>query len=769
MQQIAAWLDSIGLGEYAQRFIEDDIDIDILSELTDQDLEKLGMSLGHRRKLLRAIGQLDRGTLAPPQASTEPVRQAGAERRHVTVMFVDLVGSTELSTRLDPEDLHEVFASYRDCVTGLVDRFGGFVARYVGDGVLVYFGYPRAQEDDPERAVRVGLAIVEEVSRLETISGPAGALRARIGIATGLVVVGDLIGSGASLEAPVVGDTPNLAARLQTLAEPGMVVIADTTRHLVGGMFECRELAPAILKGLTAPVRAWAVLAEVAIDSRFEALRPGYVRLIDRHEEFDLLVRRWEQARTGEGHVVLLSGEPGIGKSRLIAALEQRVGATARTSRYICLPHHQDTALYPVIRQLERAARFERGDTPSAKLGKLRSALSRASATEIALFADLLSIPDADGHLLDGLSPRRKKELAFEAMVRQFRSLAHDDPVLTVLEDIHWADPTTIDFLELLAETAAELPMLLIVTMRPEALPAWSTRAHVTLQLLNALPRSYAASLITEVAEKVALPPEVVDRILINADGVPLFIEELTKSVVDRRAPRKNGAAPDLGRRVSPDFVPITLQASLMARLDRLSTCKDVAQIASVIGREFSFDLIKALAGLPDRQLKKALDELAQSGLVITRGQPPDTVYVFKHALIQEAAYASLLRDRRRAIHRQLAEILEQDSAANTEPQLLARHFAEGAQPDRAVDCYLQAAEQPTGRFALAEIVSCLREGLRQLEHLPDSPETNGGNWRYRLHSGAYSSTIWVVVPSRYASRLNGHGRSPSNLAIRGN
>jgi class 3 adenylate cyclase/tetratricopeptide (TPR) repeat protein len=664
-------------------------------------------------------------TPVPQGAETAAPATPVAERRHLTVMFADLVGSTELSARLDPEDLREVFAGYHGCVTGLVSRFGGFVARYVGDGVLVYFGYPRAQEDDPERAVRAGLAMVEAVGRLETIAGPPGTLRARVGIATGLVVVGDLIGSGSSLESSVVGDTPNLAARLQTVADPNAVVIAETTRHLVGGMFEYRALPPATLKGLRAPVRAWTVLAEIAIDSRFEALHAGYVPLVDRIEEFDLLMRRWDQARAGQGRVVLLSGEPGIGKSRLIAALEQQVGTTAHTRRYLCLPQHHDTALYPVIRQLERIARFERGDAPAAKFKKLRRALAAAveSPTETALFADLLLIP-GDSHLLEGLSPRRKKELTFEAIARQFHKLASDGPVLAVLEDIHWADPTTLDFLELLVEAIPALPMLLVVTTRPEVLPTWATRAHVTVQLLNALPRAYAASLITEVAEAVTLPEEVVERILAHSDGVPLFIEELTKTVLDRGAPRKDGERANFGAAVSADLVPATLQASLMARLDRLESCKDVAQIGSVIGREFSFDLLRALAGLPDQRLAEALDELVQSGLVTARGDPPDAMYLFKHALIQDAAYASLLRERRRAIHLQLAETLEKDPIANVEPQLLARHFAQAGRPDKAIDCYLQAAERATGRLALGEMVSCLREGLRQLEHLPDSLDT---------------------------------------------
>jgi len=661
-------------------------------------------------------------TPVPPDHAA-PAAIPVAERRHLTVMFADLVGSTEISARLDPEDLREVIASYHSCVTGLVARFGGFVARYVGDGVLIYFGYPRAQEDDPERAVRAGLAIVEAVGRLQTMAGPPGTLRARVGIATGLVVVGDLIGSGASLESSVVGDTPNLAARLQTVAEPGAVVIAEATRHLVGGMFEYRALEPAILKGLRAPVRAWAVVAEIAINSRFEALHPGYVPLVDRIEEFDLLLRRWDEARAGQGRVILLSGDPGIGKSRLIAALEQQVAAKARTLRYLCLPQHQDTALHPVIRQLERIARFERGEAPATKLKKLRRAVAvmSGSSTDSALFADLLSIPDGNRHLVDGLSPRRKRELLFDAMARQFRTVVQDGPLLVVLEDIHWADPTTLDFLQVMVESVVSLPILLVVTTRPEVPPAWTTHPHVTVQELHALPGEYAASLVSEVADAVALPQDVVEQILAHSDGVPLFIEELTKTMLERNA-RSDGeqAAPSL----SGDLVPATLQASLMERLDRLSSGREIVQIGSVIGREFSFDLVRALVGSTNQHLEQAFEELVQSGLVSARGHGSDATYSFKHALIQDAAYGSMLRERRRAIHLQLAETLEKDATADVRPQLLARHFGQAARPDKAIDYYLEAADRAGGRVALAEMVSCLREGLRQLEFLPDSVET---------------------------------------------
>jgi len=644
------------------------------------------------------------------------------ERRQLSVMFVDLVGSTALGARLDPEDFREVISAYHGCVGSIVARFDAFVAHYVGDGVLVYFGYPQAHEDDAERAARAGLTIVEAITHLQTVAGPAGTLNARVGIATGLVVVGDLIGSGSSLETAVVGETPNLAARLLTLAEPGMVVIAESTQRLTGGLFEYRELGPAQLKGVDEPVNAWAVLAESIIDSRFEALRPRQVPLVGRTEELDLLLRRWEQAKTGAGRVVLLSGEPGMGKSRLIAALEQELGTgTLGSLRFLCSPYYQDTPLHPVIRQLERGAGFQRGDSPATKWDKLRSVLipGALSEREVAMIGDVLSIPGAAEALPERLTPQRRKERTFAVLLKHFRLLAAQAPVLVIFEDTHWADPTTRDLLDLVIETADQFPFLFVVTTRPELQPPWAARAHVTVLMLNALNRPQAASLIKKLSGDQVLPSEIVNQIIARADGIPLFIEELTRTVLDTGVLRNGITSFGL---ISAEMVPATLQASLMARLDRLSLGKEVAQTGSVIGREFSFETLEALTELPSSQLEGALRELIQAGLIIARGQPPDALYTFKHALVQDAAYASLLRDRRRAIHLRVAKILEKDTVASVrEPQLLARHFAEAGAPELSIHYYEKAAERATGRFALAEMVSYLRQALTQLQQLPDS------------------------------------------------
>jgi class 3 adenylate cyclase len=658
-----------------------------------------------------------------PATSAAPA----AERRQLTVMFADLVGSTALGARLDPEDLREVVAAYHGCVTGLIARLGGFVARYMGDGVLVYFGYPQANEDDAERAIRAGLAIVDAVAHLNTPAGPPGTLSARVGIATGLVIVGDLIGSGPSLESAAVGETPNLAARLQALAEPGMVVIAEATRRLTGRLFEYRDLGEARLKGLDAPVHTWAVLGEAVIDSRFEALRPEQGSLVGREEELSLLLRRWDQVKNGEGRVVLLSGEPGIGKSRLIAALEEGIAHTRLGRvRLVCSPHYQDTPLHPIIRQIKRAAGFQNDDNHVKQREKLRRLLGRsASDVDVALLADLVSIPNAAEELPGTLTPRHRKEMTFAAILAHIRAFARRNPVLAVVEDIHWADPTTGELLEAQIDMIEALPILLIVTARPEVRPAWATRPHVTVQMLGGLHHRQAASIVNEVVGDASLPADVVERIISHADGVPLFIEELTKTVLERGQQRIQSGDHSPGERLSADMVPTSLQASLMARLDRLGAGKEVAQIGSVIGREFSLEAALALGAIAAERLKDALDQVVEAGLAFARGVPPDIVYSFKHALVQDAAYASMLRDRRRELHLRFAEALENNALRGIlpEPQLMAWHFGEAAVPDKSIDYYLKAAEQTTGRFAFAEMVSQLRKGLRQIKHLPDDAE----------------------------------------------
>jgi class 3 adenylate cyclase len=597
-QQIADWLKKLGMSEYAQRFAENDIDPSVLPELTDQDLKDLGVSLGHRRKMLRAIRDLGGAPVAATEPSappaTGPTRRDDAERRQLTVMFTDLVGSTALSTKLDPEDMRFVIGAYHRCVGETVARFDGFVAKYMGDGVLVYFGYPHAHEDDAERAVRAGLNLVEAVPKLATHAGSP--LPVRVGIATGLVVVGDLIGAGAAQEQAVVGETPNLAARLQALAEPGAVVIAAATRRLTGGLFDYRDLGTAALKGFAENVPAWQVLGASAIESRFEAMRTAMTPLVGRDEESDLLLRRWEQAKSGDGQVVLIAGEPGIGKSRLAETILERLSNEPHIRlRYFCSPHHQDSALYPGIAQVERAAGFRREDTAEQRLAKLETVLSQGIndlSEAVPLLANLLSIPTGDRYPPLNLTPQKRKEKTLHMQLAQVEGLARQQPVLMVWEDVHWSDPTTRELLDLLIHRVATMHVLAIITFRPEFAPPGVGHPHVTMLTLNRLPARHRIEMIGYVTGGKALPKEIATQIVERTDGVPLFVEELTKAVVE------SGMLADAGDHYAvtgpstPLAIPTTLHASLLARLDRLAPVRELAQIGAAIGREFSYRLL---------------------------------------------------------------------------------------------------------------------------------------------------------------------------------
>jgi class 3 adenylate cyclase len=482
MQQIADWLEKLGMSEYADRFAENRIDFSVLPDLTDQDLEKLGVLLGDRRKMLRAIAKLEALDAPIAVATTTPATPRSvdtAERRQVTVMFSDLVGSTALSARMDPEDLREVISAYQKCVAETVDRFGGFVAKYMGDGVLIYFGYPQAHEDDAERAVRAAMELVAAVGDLKTHA----ALQTRVGIATGLVVVGDLIGSGASQEQAIVGETPNLAARLQGIAEPNGVVIAESTRKLLGNLFELEDLGARDLKGITGPVRAWAALRSSSAEGRFEAFHAsGLTELVGRQEELDLLFRRWSKAKTGEGQVVLLSGEAGIGKSRLTAASLERLASEPHTRlRYFCSPQHTDSAFYPIISQMERAAGFTHDDATHAKLDKLDTVLAQTStpSQDAALFAEMLSLRNDGRYPALDLSPEERRQRTQEALTAQLAGLTRQRPVLMIVEDAHWVDPTSLEVFGRTVDQIKTLPVLLIVTFRPEFNAPWAGRSHV--------------------------------------------------------------------------------------------------------------------------------------------------------------------------------------------------------------------------------------------------------------------------------------------------
>jgi class 3 adenylate cyclase len=650
---ITAWLRSLGLERYEQAFRDNEINESVLQKLTTEDLKELGViAVGHRRILLDAIANLQ-GETAVKHDKVSPVtaekpdradnRLTEAERRQLTVMFCDLVSSTALSARLDPEDLRSVIGAYHRCCTELVERNGGFVAKYMGDGVLAYFGYPQAHEHDAERAVRAGLALVEALPKLATTAGSP--LQVRVGIATGLVVVGDLIGAGPAQEQAVVGETPNLAARLQALAEPGAVVIASSTRRLTGGLFEYRDLGAIALKGFAEDVPAWQVLGASAIESRFEAMRTAMTPLVGRDEEIDLLLRRWEQAKQGEGRVILISGEPGIGKSRIAQTVVERLSAEPHTRlRYFCSPHHQDSAFYPSVTQLERAAGFRRDDTDEQRLAKLEAVLARGTndlSEAVPLLADLLSIPIGDRYPPLNLTPQKRKEKTLHAQLAQVEGLAVQQPVLMVWEDVHWSDPTTRESLDLLVDRVPMLRVLVIITFRPEFAPAWIGRPHVTMLNLNRLSPRQRVEMITHVTGGRALPKEMAEQIVDRTDGVPLFIEELTKSVIESGIVTETGDHYAAIDPVAPVAIPASLHASLLARLDRLAPTREVAQIGAALGRQFSHELISAIAMMPQQQLDDALAQLVRAELIFRRGTPPDAEYTFKHALVQDAAFCT--------------------------------------------------------------------------------------------------------------------------------
>jgi class 3 adenylate cyclase/tetratricopeptide (TPR) repeat protein len=726
MQQIADWLKTLGLSEYADCFAENGIDVSVLRHLTDQDLKDIGVLLGHRRKMLAAIAELPIAVLAKPEAgpAIERSPRDAAERRQLTVMFCDLVGSTALSARLDPEDLRSIITAYHRCCTELVERNGGFVAKYMGDGVLAYFGYPQAHEHDAERAVRAGLNLVEAVPKLETHA--ASPLQARVGIATGLVVVGDLIGAGAAQEQAVVGETPNLAARLQALAEPGTTVIASNTRRLVGGLFECRDLGAITLKGLGENVPAWQVLRASAVESRFEALRSTKTPLIGRDEEIELLMRRWQQAKQGDGQVVLISGEPGIGKSRIAQAIQDRLSAEAHTRlRYFCSPHDQDSALYPILTQLERAAGFRREDTNEQRLNKLEAVLAQGSndlSEALPLLAELLSIQIGERYPPLNLTPQKRKEKTLSALVAQVEGLSARQPVLMVFEDVHWSDPTSRELLDLLVECVAALRVLAILTFRPEFTPPWIGRPHVSFVTLSRLPPRRRAEMITHVTAGKALPTEIVVQIVERTDGVPLFIEELTKTVVESGILAEAGDHYKLTGPATPLAIPTSLHASLLARLDRLAPTREIAQVGAALGRSFSHELISAVAQMPQPQINDALNQLASAELIFCRGTPPGAEYTFKHALVQDAAYSTLLKSRRQQIHTRIATTLEEKfpETAVARPEAIAHHYAAAGLATQAVPYWLKAAQAALQRSALTEAASQLAKGLDLIPGIAD-------------------------------------------------
>jgi class 3 adenylate cyclase/predicted ATPase len=678
---------------------------------------------------------------APAAASAPPVARAAtaAERRQLTVMFCDLVGSTALSTRLDPEDLREVIAAYHKRVAEVATRFGGYVAKYMGDGVLVYFGYPEAHEADAENAVRASLALIEAIAQLFD----DGQHQIRLGIATGLVVVGELVGAGEAQERNVVGETPNLAARLQSAAAPNTAVVDATTRRLAGDLFEFETIAPTALKGFQEPIGAWRVLRERTVASRFEALRAANrTPLIGRQEELDMLLRRWQQIKNGEGRVILLAGEPGIGKSRLTAALEDELKAESHIClRYFCQPHHQGSALQPILAQLQHAAHFAPNDSHPERRAKLEAVLTPQAgiaATDVSLFTELLGLADVGAAAPADMDPQRKRRRILGALIGQLEALTRRGPVLILFEDLHWADPTSLELLTLTVERLQSLPILLVVSFRPDYQPPWTGQPHVTMVTLNRLSQRERATLVGHITGGKALPAELLAQIVDRTDGVPLFVEELTKAVLESEQLQEASDRYLLDQPAQALAIPTTLQASLMARVDRLGSAREVLQIGAAIGREFSYEVLAAVAGLPDAVLQDALIRLTEAELLFLRGTPPNAVYSFKHALVQDTAYSAMLRARRQQLHSAIALVLEKrfPDAVKTTPELVAQQFERAGQNEKAIQYWQQAGDRDLRRFAMKESTAHYSNALRLVLGMPESPQRDNSELGVRLGLG---------------------------------
>jgi predicted ATPase/class 3 adenylate cyclase len=718
--EVGEWLRKVGLGRYEPAFVENAIGFDVLPDLTDDDLVKLGMVLGDRKRFLKARAEESPGRGAASEAKDPPGEHSalgGAERRHLTMMICDLVGSTALANRLDPEDMGAVIDVLQAACARITLAFDGFVAEFRGDGILAYFGYPRAHEDDAERTVRAALDIAGAVARLKTVAEEP--LSVRIGIATGLVVVGDRGGEDVMRDHTVIGETPNLAARLQALAEPGEVVIAASTRRLLGDLFPLRDLGHHKVKGITEPIAAWAVEGVSSSGSRFEAIHAAALtELIGRENELDFLLERQRFAWKGNGQVVLISGEAGIGKSRLAAALEEKIGDQPHTLlQYQCSPHYSNSALYPFIAQLERAVGFKAHDTSDERFAKLEALLAMPAprGQEIApLFAALLSIPTNDRYPILPPNPAQQRRRTFAALLDQFESLARHKPVLFVFEDVHWADATSLELLDLTIERLRHLPVLALFTLRPEFEPPWAGLPNVGTLALGRLDRSNAESIVTQVTGGHTLPADVMNQIIAKTDGNPLFVEELTKTVLEGDILVKSADGYRLNGPLPPLAIPTTLQDSLMARLDHLAPVKDIGQIGAAIGREFSYSLMREVTRRDEPSLKNALAKLEEAELLFRHGEPPEAVYNFKHVLVRDAAYESVLKSRRQQLHGRIARTMEEKfpDIVASQPEVLAHHFTEGNLIEPAINYWLRAGNLALGRSANAA-VSHLNQGLK--------------------------------------------------------
>lgn len=766
MSAIGDWLGSLGLGEYTTAFEANAVAWDTLPDLDHALLKEIGVAaVGHRLRILKAIesiataqdpAETSETVTEPPPGPSPPHTAPGddAERRQLTVLFCDLVGSTALSSSLDPEITRRIILRYQDVCAGLIARFDGFLARFMGDGILAYFGYPRAHEDEAERAVRAGLALVRAVRDIETPTGEP--LSARVGIATGVVVVGDLIGVGAAQEKAVVGDAPNLAARLQGAAEPGQVLIADATRQLLGAGFELVALGDRELRGLGKPMRLFAVSGEHTTDSRFEARHRGQLAaMVGRDQELALLLDRWRQARGGEGQMVLLTGEAGIGKSRITRALMDSVATEPHTRiSYQCSPYQTDSALYPVVEHLRRATGFTAQDTNDARLDKLESLLAAGTTAVRAvapLFAALMGLDGVSRYGALDMTPQQQRRRTMEALAEQSRGLATTQPVLLVIEDVHWIDPTTLELVELILDRIQDARVLVLATTRPTIQHSFQGHPIVTHLTLNRLGRSQIQGIVERLTGGAGLPEALFEEIVKRTDGVPLFVEELTKTIIESDVVRRTAHGYVLQGSLSEVAIPISLNDSLMARLDRLQPVKEVAQTAACIGRDFDYRTLRAVSPLGDDELGRALERLGEAELVFCRGKPPESTYTFKHALVRDAAYESLLRATRQQVHARILAAFEE--AGDKPPEVCAQHAVEAGFREKAVPYWQEAGSAALKRSSYQEAIGHLRAAIELVRDLGDDRSWRSRELELQLLLGqAMTANLGYAAPATMAA-----------------
>jgi class 3 adenylate cyclase/predicted ATPase len=737
MDSMPAWLHRLGLERYVEVFADNDVDLEAVRLLGESDLEKLGISLGHRKRLLKAIAELDgveapaaQATVAPTgrrasdtEAAPGVITTEAGERRQLTVLFCDMVAFTELANRVDPEVLQRIIRSYEDACAVCITRYEGYVFQRLGDGIVAFFGYPLAHEGEAERAIRAGLEIIESLARLDVPD--AGHLQVRIGIATGLVVV-------SSAEKGAVGETMNLASRLQGIARPGNIVVSERVHRLAGGSFEYQDLGEQALKGIAQPTHAYRIVGVSEAASRFEASHSeaGLTPLVGREQEIGLLLERWALAQDGEGQVVLLSGEPGIGKSRILSALRERLEAQgAQALRFQCSPYYVNSAFWPSIDNFERALKFGRDEPPESKLDKLEALMVAHYGRplgDVRFIASMLSIPCDDRYGAISMTPQKQKDETLRSLVDLTETAARKQPSVMLFEDAHWADPTTLEVLDLLVDRVKGFPLLIVLTHRPEFQSRWGAHGHVTGFNLSKLTRAQSSAMVSRLAGGKALPAALLEQILAKTDGVPLFVEELTKAILESGELQDAGDRYEYTGAARTITIPATLRDSLMARLDRSPSAKELAQIGAAIGREFSYELIAAVTPTTKGELDQALQQLTESGLAFRRGTPPEATYTFKHALVQDVAYDSLLKSRRQELHAAVAQIIEErfPDVRETDPELLAHHCARANRVQDAITYRLRAGEKARTRSAYSEAQAQFNEGLQLLQILPSSELT---------------------------------------------